>query len=687
MELSQDSQHEHSEGEIIKTDPKSPLWQYVEIIGKNPGGGSFKWNCNECQDIKNGSYTRVKAHLTGQTNTGVQVCTRPKDANGKPDQGLSPGKMKFYAALQEAADRKLAKGKHLVQSSTTRPPLPSKPGAISNKRATLGPPEACFNNQGRDIADEHVACCIYANGLAFNLVRSPYWQQMIKAVNEAPKGYKSPGYEKVRTTLLASERQSVDRQLQGLWDTWAETGVSIISDGWRDQRNRPLINVVAVCPQGAMFLKAVDCSGIEKDASFISTILIEAIESVGLHNVVQVITDNAHVCKAAGLIVEGRYDHIFWTPCAVHSLNLMLAKIGEIEWINEIYVASKEIQTFITNHSMSQDIYQGFAKLELLKVAETHFASHTLVIKRLVEVRQALQAMVIDPLWESWRTSTSDRGQKIKSIILDDAWWDKVQYLLRFIEPILTLIRAFDTDTPCLGEVYENIDSMLERIRELIRASENDPYETFYYLVKEIVTERWNKMTTPLHLLAYALHPKYYHSKFLSLPGRTPPNKDSEVVQGYKTTLKKIYRDMGVAMEVRQEFGGFVQSTGSFLDPVAMDDRGHLDPITWWGFHVKRNRLGAANAEDLVYVHSNLCLLSHVEPEYKKGPSRMWDVEPEISDLNLTLNAMTHLNLLEDIVPPPVQPTDATSYIPGPPSSIHDVELQYAEDIDPFDDL
>eukprot|EP00253_Pinus_taeda_P004460 PITA_04460 len=461
--------------------------------------------------------------------------------------------MQFYASLQDVADRKHAKGKYLVQSSTTRPPLPSRPTATTNKRPTLGPLEATFNNQGRKIDDEHVARCIYVNGLAFNLVRSPYCQQMIKAVNEAPKGYKSPGYEKVCTTLLASERQSVDRQLQAIRDTWVETGVSIISDGWRDQRNRPFINVVAVCPQGAMFLKTVDCSGIEKDASFISTILIEAIESVGPHNVVQVITDNAQICKAAGLIVESQYDHIFWTPCAVHSLNLMLAKIGEIEWINEIYVA------------------------------ETRFASHTLVIKRLVEVRQALQAMVIDPLWESWRTSTSGRGQKIKSIILDDAWWDKVQYLLWFTEPILTLIRAFDTDTPCLGEVYENIDSMLERIREIIRASENDPDETFYYLVKDIVTERLNKMTTPLHLLAYALHPKYYHSKVLSLPGRTTPNKDFEVVQGYKTTLRKIYRDMGVAMEVCQEFGGFVQSTGSFSDPVAMDNRGHLDPITWWG--------------------------------------------------------------------------------------------------------
>jgi hypothetical protein len=117
-----------------------------------------------------------------------------------------------------------------------------------------------------------------------------------------------------------------------------------------------------------MFLKAIDCNGVEKDAAFISTILIDAIESVGPDNVVQVITDNAQVCKVVGLIVEGWYDHIFWTPCVLHSLNLMLAKIGKIRWINEIYVASKEIQMFITNHSMSQAIYQGFANLELLKV-------------------------------------------------------------------------------------------------------------------------------------------------------------------------------------------------------------------------------------------------------------------------------------------------------------------------------
>ena len=88
------------------------------------------------------------------------------------------------------------------------------------------------------------------------------------------------------------------------------------------------MNVFAVSTRGAMFLNAMDCEGEVKDGPFIANILIQAIEQVGPQNVVQVITDNAKNCRAAGLLVEERYEHIFWTPCVVHLLNLMLQKIG-----------------------------------------------------------------------------------------------------------------------------------------------------------------------------------------------------------------------------------------------------------------------------------------------------------------------------------------------------------------------
>ena len=137
-------------------------------------------------------------------------------------------------------------------------------------------------------------------------------------------------------------------------------------------------------PKGAMFLKAVDCEGQVKDAQFIANILIECINDIGPQNVVQVITDNAKNCRAAGLLVETQFPHIFWTPCAVHSLNLMLQKLGtKIAWIKQVYDDAQDIQMFITNHHCSQAIFRSFSWLELLKVIQnsnTTFLCFTLVI-------------------------------------------------------------------------------------------------------------------------------------------------------------------------------------------------------------------------------------------------------------------------------------------------------------------
>ena len=92
---------------------------------------------------------------------------------------------------------------------------------------------------------------------------------------------------------------------------------------------------------------------------------------MGPRNVVQVITDNAKNCTAVGLLVEARYQHIFWTPRVVHSLNLMLQKIGnQIEWIKTVYEGAEGIQTFVTNHHMTQSLFRNRSKLELLKVNE-----------------------------------------------------------------------------------------------------------------------------------------------------------------------------------------------------------------------------------------------------------------------------------------------------------------------------
>ena len=115
---------------------------------------------------------------------------------------------------------------------------------------------------------------------------------------------------------------------------------------------------------------------------------------------VQVITDNAPICKDAGLIVESRFDHIFWTPCIVHNLNLILEEIdNKVLWIKELTGQAREIVKFITNHHQSQAIFREYFRLELLKVVETRYASNFIMLCQLVEVKQPLHSMVVSQLW------------------------------------------------------------------------------------------------------------------------------------------------------------------------------------------------------------------------------------------------------------------------------------------------
>ncbi|XP_057865649.2 uncharacterized protein LOC131073259 isoform X2 [Cryptomeria japonica] len=688
----------------FRTEPGSPLWKYVEMVQQLPGGGGFLWICRHCKEEYKSSYSRVKAHLCFIPQKGIKFCPGKSKVPGQPRPKtlLANNIVLKYIEEQRQADEAVgnvvthtlerSRSKKATKASMSltsneqsvegHPFLNLLEQPVTNKRAK-GPLEMSFQNEAGDIAEEDIGRCIYANGLAFNVVCSPYWQKMVRSINEAPRGFKGPGYEKVRTILLDKEVKNVENSLKPIRDSWIETGVSIVSDGWKDARNCPLVNVLAVYTRGAMFLRAVDCEGQLKDSPFIANILFQAIEQVGPQNVVQVITDNAKNCRAAGLLVEERYKHIFWTPCAVHSLNLMLQKIGnKIEWIKKMYGDAQEIQMFITNHHMSQAIFRQFSRLELLKVAETRFASQTIVLRRLVKVKEALSRMVTNANWSIWRQSIGTRGAAIKAMILDDSWWDLAEYLLRFTEPILSMNRYTDMDRPCLGEVYDGIDSMIKDMKTIINQKEQDPEEKFFKEIQKIMVERWNKMTTRLHLLAFALSPKYYSREVLNKSStRVAPYRDHEVAIGYKAALRRLFPDSLRAV-VRAEVMSFTSTDDCGIE--ALEDKANVDAHKWWYYHgeiyqnlqpiavkvlsqvasssssernwstysfihsIKRNKLHSKKAEDLVYVHSNLRLLTHKDNTYKQGEAKHWDVELEHAELDDSIARLNALGVDDD---------------------------------------
>ncbi|KAH7520705.1 hypothetical protein FEM48_Zijuj08G0173500 [Ziziphus jujuba var. spinosa] len=211
------------------------------------------------------------------------------------------------------------------------------------------------------MANKEAARIFYVRALPFNFTKSSYFR--------------------LRRTLLAQEKEHINRKLQPIRDSWRKKGVLIISDGWSDRQRRPLINMMATSSSGAMFIKSIDSSSNIKDGDYVTSLFLQVINQIGDANVFQIITDNINNFKLAGLHIESRYPHIFWTPYVVYSLNFALKNIYDpfershqyiqCKWIVDLVSDVQTIRNFVVDHSIALSIYNKYSKLSLLGIADT----------------------------------------------------------------------------------------------------------------------------------------------------------------------------------------------------------------------------------------------------------------------------------------------------------------------------
>lgn len=111
---------------------------------------------------------------------------------------------------------------------------------------------------------------------------------------------------------------SVDDKLSEFKAQMAVTGATLVSDGWTDVQNRPIINFLAVTADGAMFIDGTDTSGEQKEACYIADEIKKTIKLLGIENVVQVVTDSAGNCVAARSALAVEFPTIVFSPCTAH---------------------------------------------------------------------------------------------------------------------------------------------------------------------------------------------------------------------------------------------------------------------------------------------------------------------------------------------------------------------------------
>ncbi|XP_050379561.1 uncharacterized protein LOC126796890 [Argentina anserina] len=671
----------------VEENLSAPLWKYVtkDIVVDadgvaRAGGGNVTFTCSFCEKRFNGSHSRVEAHFLKIPRKGIKPCTKVTQAKMQEMQQL----LDWCAQqLRERAPNKvpLPPSSSFSGSGSSYFPLMERDDEAKKRRVSPQLAKA-FKIEDRQQCDAEIARLFYSSGLSFNVARNPLYRSSYTRASNIP-GYVPLGYNALRTTLLDNERRHVEQTLEPVKKTWKETGVSLCSDGWTDGQKRPLINMMAAATNKAMMLRAVNCDGTTKDKTEISKLLLASINEIGSENVVQVVTDNAPVCAAAGAMVEEAHPHIFWTPCVVHTLNLVLkdtlkAKAylpgenveKELGWLMDVCNDVWFIKNFIVNHNMRLSMYNDNCALKLLQVAETRFASHYVMLKRFRDVKNSMQQMVISPRWDMYREDDVKKARAVKEMLLSDTLWEQIDFMIAFMSPIYEMIRIADLDKPCLHLVYEWWDTMIEKVKKAIYTPEfanvlsiHCDASRFYDVVYSTLIARWTKSSTSLYCMAHSLNPKYYSSQWLEEDlNWVAPHRDTELTNERRRCLIKLYPDPQVRNKVMEEYGYFSLNMGDYSRPDALENKFYFEPLIWWASYgastprlqslalrlvnqpcssscceinwstysfiqgLKRNKLEPKRAQDLVYVHTNLRLLAKAEPTYYKDRDSMWDL-------------------------------------------------------------
>lgn len=205
---------------------QSPDWSAVRCSGK-------KAKCPHCDIEFKKDLTRVQQHVctVWDGHRHIKVCTK------------APAALKdAFQSRQDAAVRAKERKRKLQEEAAS-----DNRDAKKARQANL---KEGFNHAEKKRLDAVNARFFYANAIAFNVADSPEWHELVQELKSAGSGYKSPGREPLRTSLLINVRTELDEKLRhagilqvddpdGQVEAELQSfGSALCSDGWTSTTRR-----------------------------------------------------------------------------------------------------------------------------------------------------------------------------------------------------------------------------------------------------------------------------------------------------------------------------------------------------------------------------------------------------------------------------------------------------------------
>jgi hypothetical protein len=384
------------------------------------------------------------------------------------------------------------------------------PEELVRLRHAPGPKQLSLYRSGKSDVDRHVAVkyiCkfLYDNAIAFNVVNSRSFEEMVEAIGQYGHGLKPPSYYEASDKYIKEAVNDLTDMRKKHELAWKTYGCTLMSDAWSDRKQRHLVNFLVNSPEGTFFLGSVNASSETHDAAYLAGLLGQKMEEIGVENVVQICTDNGSNYKAAGRLLMEKYPKLYWTPCAAHCLDLMLEDIAKIERFKGWIVKAKRVTTFVYRHLKLLDKMREYTGgNELVRPAATRFATTFYTLQSMHKNKEALRKLFVSDFWTKNKLAKTETGKHVYEVVMSMTFWNIVEDCIRASHPVLIVLRLVDGDeNPAMPQLTVAMEICNHKLNESF--SRKPP---LLEKLMQIFRKRWDdQMMQKLHGAALFLNP------------------------------------------------------------------------------------------------------------------------------------------------------------------------------------
>ncbi|KAL4574601.1 hypothetical protein LXL04_021435 [Taraxacum kok-saghyz] len=582
----------HRQKQSIQMVVTDPAWKYGKVVPPPDGKKkAYKYvQCNFCAKVCKGGIGRLKSHLAW-SHKGVRECHKVPDEvrvemktledNYKAEKHNSQRNFQedvssgAYFGTGAGGSGSGAGGSSVAGSRGVRGPMDRYVTDVQDDEQGPTPQEILTPAKANELRNQvclDIGRFFFENGIPFNPATSPSYYSMMRSIGNYGRGFKPPSMHELRTWVLQAEVKTTTMIVDDIRETWKTTGVSLLSDGWSDMRNRSLINFLVNNQHGTVFYKTVDASNCIKNAEKLFELLDGVVEEIGADLVIQVVTDNASAYKTAGTLLMDKRKTLYWTPCAAHCIDLMLEKIGDEPEQKTCLLKAKKVSNFIYNHQWVLALARKFLGKYLLRPASTRFATAFLTIQSIGDLKEPLQQMFVSSEWSSSAWGKKEDGRAIKKIIMDErVFWPSVVNSIKTTKPLVEVLRLVDGEqVPAMAFIYGAMDECKEKI-----AKNFDNNLGSYKKIWEIIDSKWEKqLHRHLHAAAYYLNPQFRWSPDVSEHG--------EIKRGLFHVMDTLVKNNEEYMKIEDQLITYKDKKGLFSYRGSLASYKTRPPLKWW---------------------------------------------------------------------------------------------------------